>query len=155
MKTRISWKEKLKKEARIVDIPPRMTKRFGTGKMLIPSPLDIDVLIRKVKKGKLVTQGQIRRKLAKKYGVKVTCPLTTGIFLRIIAEAAEEDLRKSERQVTPYWRVIKDDGSLNPKFPGGVELQAKRLREEGHIILEGRWKKPPRVKDFEKYLQEL
>jgi len=55
MKTRKPWREKLEKEPKIVKIPPKMVKRFGEGKMLIPSPLDVKVLMCKVKKGKLVT----------------------------------------------------------------------------------------------------
>jgi hypothetical protein len=156
VKKRMSSREKLKKkqEPKIVDIPPKMVKRFGTGKMLIPRPLDVDALIRKVKRGKLVTQGQIRERLAKDFGVDVTCPITTGIFVRIAAEAAEEDLRDGKRLVTPYWRVIKKGGSMNPKFPGGIEAQAALLKEEGHILVsEG--KKPPQVKDFEKHLQTI
>ena len=151
-KTRMSWREKLEKqqEPRIVNIPPKMVKRLGKGKMLIPKPLDVDALIQKVKKGKLVTQNQIREKLAKDYNVNCTCPITTGIFIRIVAEAAEEDLRKGKKQVTPYWRMVGLDGSLNPKFPGGVKKQAKNLEKEGYVIV---WdKKVPKVKDFEKFL---
>jgi len=48
--------------------------------------------------------------------------------------------------------VVKDDGSLNPKFPGGVKAQAARLKEEGHRIIAGQGKKPPKVQDFEKAL---
>jgi hypothetical protein len=44
------------------------------------------------------------------------------------------------------------DGSLNPKFPGGVEAQAARLVEEDHEITPGKGKKPPKVRDFEKSL---
>jgi hypothetical protein len=123
--------------------------------MLIPKPLDVDALMRKIEKGKLATVEQIRERLAKDFGADFSCPMTTGIFLRIAAETAEEDLSKGEKQITPYWRVVKADGSLNPKFPGGVEAQAARLREEGHSIEPGKGKKPPRVKDFEKSLQRL
>ncbi|MCK4353210.1 hypothetical protein KAW65_07385 [candidate division WOR-3 bacterium] len=41
MQTRKSWREKLEKEQglpKIVDIPPKMIKRLGQGKMLIPKP---------------------------------------------------------------------------------------------------------------------
>ncbi len=123
--------------------------------MLIPRPLDVDALMRKVEKGKLVTVDQIRDRLAKDCLADFTCPLTTGIFLRIAAETAEEDLRRGEKQITPYWRVIKADGSLNEKFPGGVAAQTARLREEGHTIEPGKGKKPPRVKDFQKALVEV
>jgi hypothetical protein len=47
--------------------------------------------------------------------------------------------------ITPYWWVVKDDGSLNPKFPGGAERQGERLRAEGHRILPAKGKRPPRV----------
>jgi len=95
---------------------------------------------------------RVRKELAQKYRADSTCPLTVGIFLRIISEAAEEDRRKGSKLVTPYWRVVKDDGSLNPKYPGGVEAQATRLRAEGHKIVPGKGKKPPKVHDFEKAL---
>ena len=161
MKTRKTWGEKLREEKglpKIVEIPPKMRKRFGEGKMLIPKPLDIDALIRKVRKGKLVTQEMIREKLAKEFNVEVTCPITTGIFLRIVAEAAEEELSSGKRkitEITPYWRVVKKDGILNEKFPGEGEIQAKRLREEEHEIVVEKDGKLRRVKDFEKYLQKL
>ncbi len=149
LKTRKTWREKLEREQepKVVDTP--------RGRMLVPKPLDVDALIQKIPKGKLATVTQIRGRLAKDFGADYTCPMTTGIFIRIAAETAEEDLRGGKRQITPYWRVIKIDGSLNEKFPGGTKAQAAHLREEGHIIQPGKGKKPPQVKDFEKFLQKL
>ena len=150
-KTRKSWREKLEteQEPKVVNDPR------GRGKMLIPRPLDVDALIRKIQKGKLVTDSQIRERLAKDFHANLTCPMTTGIFIRIAAETAEEDLTSGVTEITPYWRVIKSDGSLNEKFPGGTDAQAAHLREEGHTIEPGKGKKPPKVKDFEKALVEL
>lgn len=157
MSSRKSWKEKLHNQdhSKIVEIPPSMAKRLGTGTMLIPKPLDVDALIRKTRKGKLITVSEIRSRLARDNGVDTTCPLTTGIFVRIVAEAAEEELRNGKKQVTPYWRVIRDDGSLNEKFPGGVKAQARRLKEEGHSVSPGKGNRPPRLLDFEKALLRL
>jgi hypothetical protein len=147
MKTRKSWREKLDnpKLPKVVAIPPRMQKRFGTGTILVPHPREVDDFIRTVRKGSVTTTSRIREFLASKHLADTTCPLTTGIFVRIAAEAAEEDARDGKTRVTPYWRVLKDDGSLNPKFPGGVEQQAKRLRAEGHRVLPGASKRPPRI----------
>ena len=155
--SRTAWREKLEREdhSKIVQIPPRMVKRFGGGTMLIPKPLDVDALIRKTGKGSLVTTSEIRARLARDNKVDVTCPLTTGIFIRIAAEAAEEDLRNGKKRVTPYWRVVRDDGSLLEKLPGGVKAQAERLEDEGHMILPGKGKKTPRVREFEKRLVRL
>ena len=145
-KARKTWREKLDE------------KHLSHGKIvkiLIPKPLDVDTLIRKVEKGKLITDKQIRERLAKDYLADKTCAKVTGIFIRIAAEAAEEDLKSDREEITPYWRVIKPDGSLNEKSPGGTEAQAARLRAEGHTIEPGKGKKPPQVKGFEKSLQRL
>jgi hypothetical protein len=145
MYTRKSWREKLDNPnlPKVVRIPANMRKQLGRGAMLIPSPRDVDAMIRTVRKGGVITVARLREHLAHKFAADVTCPLTTGIFVRIAAEAAEEDARDGKKRITPYWRVIKDDGSLNPKFPGGVEAQADRLRDEGHAIDTSR--KIPRV----------
>jgi hypothetical protein len=71
--------------------------------------------------------------------------MTAGLFVRIAAEAAEEDARAGKTPITPYWRMVKDDGSLNPKLPGGVASQARKLRAEGHTIITGKGKQPPLV----------
>lgn len=136
MKTRKSWREKMEgaPPAKVVTIPPRMQKRFGKGKMLIPCPLDVDALIRKVPSGKLVTQAQLREKLARAARADVACPITTGIFVRIVAEAAAEAMKAGKSRVTPYWRVIRDDGTLLEKLPGGPVGQAEHLEAEGHQI---------------------
>ena len=154
-KSRTSWREKLEKpqEPKLVKVPPKMT-RFGKGMMLIPTPLLVDGVVRRVPKGKLITVGRIREKLAKDHKANVTCPLTTGIFLRIVAEAAEEDRAQGVKRVSPYWRVVRDDGGLNPKFPGGVAQQARDLRAEGFVVVRN-GSKPPVVKDFERRLFKL
>ena len=155
--SRTAWREKLEREdhSKIVQIPPRMVKRFGGGTMLIPRPLDVDALIRKTGKGSLITTSQIRVRLAGDNKADVTCPLTTGIFIRIAAEAAEEDLRNGKKRITPYWRVVRDDGSLMEKFPGGVKAQAQRLEDEGHMVEPGKGKNPPKVREVEKCLVRL
>jgi hypothetical protein len=54
-----TWKRKLTephpKHGKVVPIPPGMRKRYGTGITLIPRPLDVDALIRMVRKGRLTT----------------------------------------------------------------------------------------------------
>jgi hypothetical protein len=155
-KSRKSWREKFENPPegfpKVVEGPPRWEKRFGGRRILIATPLLIDELIRKVPESKLITVNQIREHLAKEFKADATCPLTTGIFLRIAAETAEEDSREGLTPITPYWRVLKADGRLNERFPGGIEAQAKRLQDEGHTIQPPKGKKPPQVKDYEKHL---
>ena len=149
MKTRKSWREKMDNPSlpRLVDIPANMRKRYGTGTMVIPHPREVDAAIRNVPQGSLLTVSGLCAALAARHGADVACHMATGMFIRISAEAAEESARAGDADMTPYWRLVKDDGSLNPKFPGGVARQARRLREEGHRILPAGGKRPPRVAD--------
>ena len=149
-----SWREKLEKEMRpkIVDVPDRWAKRIGHGKMLVSSPLLVDTVIKRVARGELVTVNNIRDYLADKYKADLTCPLTTGIFLNIAANTAEEDRIKGKTKITPYWRVLKEGGYLNPKFPGGVKQQANHLKQEGFEIINEKAGDKFYVKDYEKKL---
>jgi 6-O-methylguanine DNA methyltransferase, DNA binding domain len=135
-KTSKSWREKLEKpiKPKLVDVPDRWTKYIGHGKMLVPTPLIVDDVIKKIPKGKLTTVNNIRNYLADQYKADITCPLTTGIFLNIAANTAEEDKAKGKIKVSAYWRVLKEGGSLNPEFPGGAQQQANYLRKEGFEI---------------------
>lgn len=147
MKRRKTWREKMQNPSlpKLVPIPPKMERLYGSGKMLIPSPLEVETYMRAIPKGSVATISRMRADLAEKHSADVTCPLTSGIFIRIAAEAAEEDARLGTARITPYWRMVKDDGSLNPKLPGGVEAQAAKLRKEGHRIEPGKGAKPPRI----------
>jgi alkylated DNA nucleotide flippase Atl1 len=140
---------------RVVEINDRMSQRWGTGTCVIPAPLEVDELMRKVPRGKLTTINEIRAALARRHGATIGCPITTGIFAGIAARAAEEAAAEGWRNITPYWRTLKSGGELNPKYPGGVEAQAARLKDEGHAVELGRDKRPRRVKDFEKSLVKL
>ena len=156
LKTRKTWRQKLENPSaglpKVVEGPEKWKKTFGGTRVLVPTPLLVDKVIRTVKKGKLITVNQIREKLAKEFKAEVTCQITTGIFIRICAEVAQEDLQAGKKRVTPYWRVLKSDGSLNPKYPGGVESQARRLKSEGYEIIPSKSSKPPKVKNFIKSL---
>jgi alkylated DNA nucleotide flippase Atl1 len=157
-KTRKSWREKLADDKglpQVQEITDKMSKRWGTGTVVIPAPREVDEIMRQVPKGKLTTINQIRAELAQRHGASIGCPITTGIFAWIAAHAAEEAAAEGEQNITPYWRTLKASGELNPKYPGGINAQAERLREEGHIIEPGKDGKPKKVRDFEKALVEV
>lgn len=157
-KPRKSWQEKLadsKGLPKVEKITGKMSKRWGTGTVVIPAPKEVDEIMKKVPRGKLITINQIRTMLAQKHGATIGCPITTGIFAWVAAHAAAEAAAEGKRNITPYWRTLKSEGEINEKYPGGVEAQSMRLKEEGHSIEPGKGKRPPKVKDFEKYLVKL
>jgi hypothetical protein len=152
-KKRKTWQEKLedcKSFPKIIEfdlkLPCRralekMGARSGDSVVLVP-PLEVNEIMKKVPEGKLVTLNEICRKLAQKHKTKFCYTLTSGIFVMIAANAAEES-----GSDVPYWRTIKNNGELNEKYPGGIERHKRLLEKEGHTI----FKKGKKyyVKDFE------
>ena len=148
-----SWREKLaddKDLPRTFEISDKMSKRWGTGTMVIPAPREVDALMNRVPKGRLTTINELRAVLAKKHSADQACPITTGIFSWIAANAAGESANEGAKRITPYWRTLKTGGELNPKYPGGLYEIARKLRAEGHrIVAKG---KRRFVADYEKVL---
>jgi len=156
MPKRKSWSEKLKDNKglpKVEKITDKMSKRWGTGTVVIPAPMEVNEMMGKVPEGKVITIGEIRAALAKKHGATIGCPLTTGIFAWVAANAAEEERQRGEKDITPYWRTLKTGGVINPKYPGGVEAQKKLLEKEEHKIIQ-KGKKYV-VADYEKSLAKL
>ena len=80
VKTRRSWQEKLadsKDLPKVVEITDKMSKRWGTGTVVIPAPREVDEIMGKVPRGKLITINQIRIFLAQKHGASIGCSITT------------------------------------------------------------------------------
>jgi alkylated DNA nucleotide flippase Atl1 len=116
-----------------------LSAMFPAGKMLIASPDEVARVVERIPHGRVLTLGALRRALAARFGADYTCPLTTGIFLR---RAAEERIRTP----IPYHRVVRDNGALLDKLPGGSEHQERLLRREG-VVCGHQWK-VPRVADL-------
>lgn len=161
VKAKETWRERLGSTAkkqnlpRVSEVTGNMTRKWGEGKMVIPSPVEVDALMKNVPEGKLMTINQIRAYMAKKYNANFGCPITTGIFVGMAAKAAEEDKAEGKKDITPYWRTIKEKGILSEKYPGGVAEQAKKLKAEGHTIEKDKAGNPKKIKDWEKKLVEI
>lgn len=127
-------------------------EKYGGNRMYFAPPLGYDKVMRRVPFGKLLTVGAIREYFAKHSGADFTEPITAGIFVSIVAWASYQ---RNEDQ-TPYWRTLKANGELNPKYPGGVEAQKELLEKEGHTVIQkGRKNIRYYVKDYEASLYIL
>jgi alkylated DNA nucleotide flippase Atl1 len=152
---RKSWQEKLdgpENLPKVVKIEGKMTKKWGSGTVVIPKPREVDALMKKVPKGKVTTINEIRAAVAKKHQATIGCPITCGIFANIAAHAADEEEAAGKKRVTPYWRTLRGEGELNEKYPGGMQNQASRLKAEGLEIEWNKNKTKAKVKNIEKYL---
>ena len=140
-------------EEKIHNITPEWEEKLGKGKILIPSAVDIERIINKTVKGELLTNDTIRNVLAMEKNVRVTAAIPTGVYLKYIALAAEDEKKNKKVKITPYWRVLKPDGSINPKFPISANELMKILEKEGHKFELGKGKKPLKVISFEEKIK--
>jgi len=156
MKKKTTWQEKLVDNKKGLPKVERFDKKKGknwpAGTYVIPAPIEVDAIMKKVPKDKLITINEIRQILAKKHKADFGCPITTGIFSWIAANAADEAEKEGKKRITPYWRTLKTGGILNEKYPGGLANLKKRLKAEGYTVIPKGRSKHFMVKDFEKTL---
>lgn len=103
-------------EVKVLDKPFAGIKEGAS--MLISSPSEIDGYIRAIPRGEIVEPRTMREQLAKRHSADATCPVTTGIFLRIVSEAALEEHANGTgiEEITPFWRIAIEGTSTAKKL---------------------------------------
>jgi hypothetical protein len=91
--------------------------------MLISSPGDIAAYLAKIPRGETRTMDRLRNELARKAGANAMCPVTTAIYLRVVAEVALRDLEEGKRleEVVPFWRVVTPESKVAKKLSCGPD----------------------------------
>ena len=115
---------------KIVDIPTKMEKFYGKGKMLHPTVEEIEEIIKTIPKGYVVTIDAIAKRLAKTFNTDVTCPMRTGNAIKRISE------RYSSTNINykiPFWRVIRSD--MQVVKTKNHEFWASKIEDEGFKLL--------------------
>lgn len=124
------------KNPKIVHLIPPGAPGFreaAGGSMVVSTPAEVNALIRVLKPGEVITLDELRNALARRHNTTVACPVSTAIFVNMSARAAEENraIGMPDAELTPYWRVLKKGGFLNPKYPGGTQQQSDLLAVDG------------------------
>ena len=73
---------------KIVELDLEAAKKWNGKTMVIAPPIDYNDFMKKVPSGKLITIDILRKAIARKYNTDITCPLTCGIFVNIVAWAS-------------------------------------------------------------------
>ena len=71
---RKSWQEKLadaKGLPKVIEIGDNMSKRWGEGTCVIPAPREVNEIMKKVPRGKLITINGIRETLARRHSTSI------------------------------------------------------------------------------------
>ena len=114
-----------------------LTKSFADitegSKMLVATPLIINSYIKKVPFGTVTNLSSLQDDLALEFQVDKTCPVSTAIFLKIVANASYEELSLGIdiSEVAPFWRVVDPDSKLAKKLNCGIEFIINQRINEG------------------------
>ena len=111
-------------------------------RMIISSPEKISEFIFAIPKGSFFTVKELRRGLALKAGADNTCPVTTGIFLRMTIEQNKDDVNFL------YWRVIDEKHPVVKKL-NLDENQIIKRRVDERIPHEEKSKQPQKSFTFD------
>lgn len=101
--------------------------------LLISSPQAVDAWVRTIPKGTLSSVTEMRHALAAAAACRACCPTSSAIFLRIVAEAAWDEILEgaSLSQVAPFWRLIDPDSAMARRLrtpPEWIRLQREAER---------------------------
>jgi hypothetical protein len=115
-----SWADKLKQKRapKIVRLETDFAGIKAGSMLFVGTPMIIEDYIRKIPLADFRTIHRMRNELARKNQCDATCPVSTAIFLRMISEAAIEQLAegKSPAEVLPFWRIIEPDSTIAKKL---------------------------------------
>lgn len=129
-----SWRQKFDgaKQPHVVTLESAFAGVPAGARLFIPSPRLIADRIETIPAGTTREPVDLRADLARTHGADATCPVTTGIFLRIVAEEALERIAAGTpvAEVTPFWRAIAPGSPLAAKLSCGEDfLRIQRAME--------------------------
>lgn len=130
-----SWEEKFNsdKPHQVKQIDKDFADIPAGAQMLIATPRIIADYLNQIPEGYGTDVKKIRTDLANEYGAQYTCPVTTGIFLRTVAEFAHEQIEagKALTEVPPFWRAIDRKSNTIKKLSFDKGFIADRRLAEG------------------------
>ena len=105
------------------------------GQMLfVGTPEIVADYISKIPAGETSTIMKMRNQLARRHKCDATCPASTAIFVRIVAEYALEEIEegKALSEVIPFWRLIDPKDRIATKLPIDPQwIEDQRMIERG------------------------
>jgi hypothetical protein len=129
---RKTWQQKLDngREPKVVVLEQPFGGAPAGARMLVATPRVVEQYLRHIPSGQTVPMTTLRGDLAESFHADVTCPLSTGIFIRIVAEAALEEIAAgaAAADVAPFWRVVDENSPAARRISCGPAF-IRRMRE--------------------------
>ena len=130
----VDWEKRF--HSRTVTEVELLRKPFGGMKagerLVISTPAEIDGYVRMLPPGAPQRVADMRREIASRYSAGGCCPVTSSIFLRIVAERALRQMENGRADAAPFWRTIEPESPLAGKLSCGRDWVAARRAAEAN-----------------------
>lgn len=87
--------------------------------MFVGTPLIVDGYIKKIPYAETRTIRGLRNEMARNNKCDASCPVSTSIFIRMVAEASIEEMNEGKQtsEVAPFWRLLTSEDKITKKLP--------------------------------------
>jgi len=125
-----SWRQKVAapREPKRVTLEADFAGLPAGTRMFVATPRIVEEHLRRIPPGESRSIQAFRDGLAHAHGCEAACPVSTAVFVRMVAEAAWEDIvaGRTAAEATPFWRVVAPGSAIGKRLaadPGWIAAQ--------------------------------
>jgi hypothetical protein len=115
-----SWKEKVAapREPKHVTLEADFAGLPAGTRMFVATPGIVEEHLRRIPRGESRSIQTFRDDIARAHGCEAACPVSTAVFVRMVAEAAWEDIvaGRTADEVTPFWRIVAPGSAIGKRL---------------------------------------
>lgn len=102
-------------------------------RMFVATPRIVEDHLRRIPPGESRTLQAFRDDIARAHGCEAACPVSTAVFVRMVAEAGWEDIVAGSpaTEVAPFWRVVAPGSAIARRLAADDEWIAAQRAAEG------------------------
>lgn len=92
-------------------------------RLFVATPGVIANYVDRIPRGEVREIRRLRNELARRHDCDATCPVTTAMYLRVVAEVAWDDLQAGLPidRVVPFWRAVDPESPIARKLRCGAD----------------------------------
>jgi len=130
-----SWKAKVAvpREPKHVTLEADFAGLPAGTRMFVATPQIVEEHLRRIPRGESRSIQAFRNALAQAHGCEAACPVSTAVFVRMVAEAAWEDIVAGQTaiEVAPFWRVVAPGSAIGKRLAAEAGWIAAQRATEG------------------------
>jgi len=130
-----SWKQKVAapREPKRVTLETDFAGLPAGTRMFVATPRIVAEHLHRIPPGEGRSIQSFRDALAGAHGCEAACPVSTAVFIRMVAEAAWEDILtgRPAAEVAPFWRVVPPGSAIGKRLAADADWIAAQRAAEG------------------------